>query len=256
MHARLDSECALIRHTYTSTAHHCSVDTHHCRMSKPHPGRACLPCLLCGKSAVRNTHFNQWSLGMKSFARTHYGRNIPDNSCICRADYLDAKKHRSNPEYIPKWSEKQHTNQTRKCSYLTCDVNGGRLIKPSFIDADTIMEVIDTTQPILLCPAHYTVLHKTIASKQTPCASCNNLPTSGASFFRHSPDPATVNRKLQQNPLDGISDTITAADCLCMSCYKLHLSMCKQAQKDDKDNSTLCTQDIQVMGFIVHGVLI
>lgn len=206
-----------------------------------HQGRGCHACLLCGKIAPRYTHFRQWTPAMKAFTTAHFGSQITDDDCICRADYMEVKRHRSDPEYVPKWAQHHTPHSECTCSYKTCDNKTDRLIKPSFTDEHQMRETIglspEYSDPIYLCPVHYTLLHKTLTMKLNPCKSCGTLPKNRHSFYRRSPNPVATNEYLTDNPIEGISHTITGNDYLCMSCYKLHLALLKQIQENERDKS-------------------
>ena len=101
--------------------------------SKYHPDRPCTPCILCGKSGVYYTHFAAWQSNEKDFKLRHYGRALLSTSCICRADHEVAKRHQSEPMYIPKWKRKtpKLPSDNKQCIYPNCTVCE-KLITPAF----------------------------------------------------------------------------------------------------------------------------
>ena len=145
-----------------------SVHVRSAAHSKYHPGKSCSPCLICGKIEAHYTHFKAWPQSMKQFAITHFKEPIADDSCICRADHLDIKRHRSDPEYGPKWatvtrSVPDSTISTSKCCYDTCTTSE-KLTKPSFTSTKSIKEILhiplEHTETIILCPIHYHQIYK------------------------------------------------------------------------------------------------
>ena len=72
-----------------------------------------------------------------------------------------------------------------------------------------------------ICHKHYTHVYKKLNTTQ--CASCKARPNCGTRFNRHSPDPEQVNHYLQTNKLSLC--LVTSEDCICLNCYKLHLSI-------------------------------
>lgn len=217
--------------------------------SKYHPGKSCSPCLFCGKIEAYYKHFQAWPESMKQFAITHFKKPIADSSCICQADYLEIKRHRSDPEYVPKWVKTIQklpvSSVESKCSYDGCTASD-KLIKPSFTSIENVQEMLhippEDTQTILLCPVHYHQLYKKV--KLVPCSNCGACPKLGSPFFRHSPDPNTVSHYISSATED--TPTITAADCLCLSCYKAHLAILKHINECQNTVSARLQNDIEL----------
>lgn len=177
---------------------------------------------------------------------THFKQPIADDSCICHADHLEIKRHRSDPEYIPKWAKttKSPESGTSKCSFNACTVSEG-LIKPSFISIENFKKVLNLppehTETILLCPVHYHQIYK--KSKLANRSSCGACPKQGSPFFRHSPDPSTVAQFLGHTTE---STPITASDCLCLSCYKVHLAILKHIEESQNTPAAKLKSDIEL----------
>ena len=113
---------------------------------------------------------------MKQFAITHCKEPIADDSCICRAYHLDIKRHRSDPDYVPKWekitrSVPESTISSSKCCYDA--LLQKKLIKTIFTSIKSIKEMLhiplEHTEVILLCP-----IYKKF--KLACCSSCGACP--------------------------------------------------------------------------------
>ena len=61
------------------------------------------------------THIAAWSASEKSFLTQHHEKEVQPDSCICRTDYLEVKRHLSHYNYIPKWKK---VRQTDKCKHM------------------------------------------------------------------------------------------------------------------------------------------
>ena len=49
------------------------------------------------------TRFVNWRESEKDFVVKHLGSNPPDESYVCKRDFLEAKRHHDTLNYIPKW---------------------------------------------------------------------------------------------------------------------------------------------------------
>jgi len=82
------------------------------------------------------THFASWNVSEKAFLIRHYEKEVQPDSCICRADHLEVKRHLSDYTYIPKWKRTKATDKigVRHCIYPDCEVTSlqQKLITPSF----------------------------------------------------------------------------------------------------------------------------
>ena len=101
-------------------------------MAYHHPSRSCGPCHICGK---HQHHFEALDVEKKQFLQ-RYISNIPDDSCICRAHKLEAKRHLDDLEYVPTWKKITtctRTSNSLKCTYPKCTETSltGRVIVPS-----------------------------------------------------------------------------------------------------------------------------
>ena len=90
--------------------------------------------------------------------------------------------------------------------------------------------------PLLLCPKHYTALHRQFHASE-PSVSCGIKPKQGKCFTRHCPN-AAINEILRESNVD--SNQIQETDYVCDACYKTHLSMLKHTD-ETYDNKKLMT---------------
>ena len=67
------------------------------------------------------------------------------------------------------------------------------------------------------------LLYPASSFKLVSCSSCGACPKQGIPFFQHSPDPGTVSHYLSDTTEN--TPHIKATDCLCLSCYKVHLAI-------------------------------
>ena len=77
-------------------------------MSSHHRSKPCGPCDLCHKTQPRYDHFCTLTIGEQRFLRQHLDSDISSTGCICRSHTNEAKRHRSDPEYIPTWKQSSH----------------------------------------------------------------------------------------------------------------------------------------------------
>ena len=144
-----------------------------------HPNRDCTPCLffLCDKSEAYFTHFAAWSESEKAFLTRHYEKEVQPDSCICRADQLEVKRHLSDYNYIPKWKKARQTDkvEVRQCIHPDCEVTSleEKLIKPSFEPLYRLKAAIrippTCDQPFVVCQQHYQQYLQNIYSTNTMC---------------------------------------------------------------------------------------
>ena len=92
-------------------------------MSSHHRNRHCGPCFLCQKEQPRYDHFCKLSGGEQRFLEQHDGSDIRNDSCLCRAHSKEAKKQRSDPEFIPVWKRSilKTTDSITSCMYPECN---------------------------------------------------------------------------------------------------------------------------------------
>ena len=87
----------------------------------------------------------------------HSGKELHPSSCICKAHHIEAKRHSSQDEYIPKWKKiAQSPECVLVCSYPQCSVtaNDAPLIKPSFQSTAVIQLALNMSSSldhIVLC---------------------------------------------------------------------------------------------------------
>ena len=104
----------------------------------------------------------------------------PD-SCICKADYTDARCHCSDNEYTPKWKRSRQANASgvsAHCIHPECSLGTTRLITPTLeciYNLEAALNVVSTPdRPFLLCPKHYQEVWESF--NKSPCASCGAKP--------------------------------------------------------------------------------
>ncbi len=115
--------------------------------SKFHPGRACTSCILCDKTGGYVTHYLTWGENEKKFVCFHLGKEPAFDSCICKVDYTDARRHCCDSKYTPKWKRsRQHQSGIQveplgvsaHCIYPECSSGNTGLIRPTFECIDNL----------------------------------------------------------------------------------------------------------------------
>ena len=183
----------------------------------------------------------------KGFLRQHFGSEIPNDSCICRAHRTEAKRHRSNPEYIPLWKISDHGSRTTqhisvvRCMYLGCTAtssHGEKLITPSKETLPVFAEALNVQGNVSLCETHYHSIYRQL-HKPNPCAGCGANPKARqGAYTRHSPDAITVSQYLHEGT--GFDPSLTPTDTLCKSCYDMHLVILNHIERQaDEPNNKL-----------------
>ena len=141
--------------------------------SSYHQGTYCGPCYICGKDQERYDHFTMLSHDVQQFLNSHAHSPIPGNSCLCRSHCREAKRHRSDLQYIPIWKEKENELHVSKCMYPECvstSVNQ-KIITPEEYQmpfSDSLN--IPTGDNITLCEKHYQSLYRKLHTPEA-CAS-------------------------------------------------------------------------------------
>ena len=171
------------------------------------------------------TRFSSWTENEKAFVVKHLGKIPPARAYICKKHHLEAKRHKSSTEHIPKWGENTQPtpHQNYMCTYPECTVTTN-LIHTTLDNSEaTIVVMPSTDSPNMLCRQHYMKLYRHHPS--AVCASCGATPKQGSSFTRHCPEPSVVSQHLTETT--GSNITIDTSDCICYTCYKSHLSIVK-----------------------------
>ena len=200
---------------------------------------------MCGHEITSVSHYEAWSTHEKHFLAKHLGKELPPRSCICKAHYIEAKRHCSHTGYIPKWKKQtQPVKNVLVCAHPQCFTanTDERLIVPSFDSLDNIkraLNIEDSSEHLVLCPRHYTQLHRELSCAQC-CASCGMKPKRGTYFTRHCRDIQTINLLLFENT--GCDQRLTETDQICLTCYKSHLAVLKSRSEVITSNELLETQ--------------
>ncbi len=163
-------------------------------MSSHHRHRYCGPCFVCGKQQPRYDHYCALTCGEQRFFQQHIGSDIPDDSCLCRAHRTEAKRHRSDPEYVPSWKRDKGSQNVMKCMYPECATTSSteRVIIPSKETQAVFCEALNLQKTLPLCETHYHRLYRQTHINH-PCAGCGAKPKSRqGAYTRHSPDATTV----------------------------------------------------------------
>ena len=149
------------------------------------------PVYLRDKMEVYYTHLMTWKAEEKAFLFHHYGRELAEDSCICQADHLEAKRNHCNPSYSPKWKkQKQSVNvtTTKHCVHPSCSASSvnTKLTTPAFESIENLEALLGITsnseQPFLLCQQHYQELYRKVHTPK-PCACCGAKPKFGNPFL-------------------------------------------------------------------------
>ena len=113
--------------------------------------------------------------------------------------HLDIERHRSDPEYVPKWAKitrsvPESTISSSKCCYDAYTTN--KTIPPAskLLMKEMLHIPLEHTEMIILT---CTLSPNLLAS----CSSCGACPKQGNPFFLHSPDPSTVSHYLSDTNL-------------------------------------------------------
>ena len=206
------------------------------------------------------TRFANWAQNEKAFVVKHLGTIPPAHAYICKKYHLEARRHKSTAEHIPKWGENiihtpHHVHPKYACTYPECTVTTN-LIRASFDNSEAMLGVMPPTDsPNMLCRQHYMELYRR-SHPSAVCASCGATPKAGSSFTRHSPEPSIVSQHLTETT--GSNVTIKKSDCICYACYKSHLSIVKAlaaASQQPSDATLKSDMDVGncVLGQALHS---
>ena len=192
------------------------------------PGEDGEKCILCGRRERNTSHFRNWGAQEKTFLVQHLGSTPQGESSICKKHLLEAQRHHSTPNFIPKWKGTHTTCNPKqkcinpKCIQPVCD----KLIKPQFESIDKLETTLGVKSsadiPFQLCQRCYNEVYQTF-HPPTPCMSCGAVPKAGTRWHRHSPDAIAVSQHLRDTT--GSAIDVSPNDYLCNTCYKLHLTI-------------------------------
>jgi len=75
-------------------------------------------CILCGKTDRYMSRYGNGGEIEKSFIVKHLGKTPSDESSLCKKHLIEAKRHHSIPNFIPKWRDGQPSPKpVNKCSH-------------------------------------------------------------------------------------------------------------------------------------------
>jgi len=161
--------------------------------SKLHPGQ-CSSCSLCKKSNPRYTH----PTTMKEKQREGYTLlkifkpNIGDTECICAPCAKQLSRNVSNPNFHPRWLPKPSKTST-KSNIESCE--HPVYSRTNLVTVHRLQEMfhkrvvafdVEPGQGISigLCTDHYLQMYRQL-HQPNPCASCEEMPKKGESWFHH-----------------------------------------------------------------------
>ena len=147
--------------------------------SRHHQRRFCNPCFICGMWQPRYDHFCALTKEEQRFIQQHFGREIHNDSCMCRGHVKEAHRHRSDPDYTPVWKKNtQHAETQMRCVFPQCTATSlrERIITPSGDMQTLFNEQLNVPKPVV-CEMHYQHLYR-ILHMQNPCAGCGAKPKS------------------------------------------------------------------------------
>ncbi|SMN12415.1 hypothetical protein SPBRAN_865 [uncultured Candidatus Thioglobus sp.] len=213
-------------------------------MSSHHRDRECGPCFLCKKKQPRYDHFCSLSSGEQRFLQQHLESDIPNSTCLCRAHIKEAKRNRSDPEYIPVWKRSSLLQDTQSvCTYSNCAATlREKIIIPSAETQAIFAQLLNVQGSVALCETHYHSLYRQL-HKPNSCAGCGANPKAReGAFIRHSPDAITVSEYLCERT--GCDLSLTPTDTLCKSCYDMHLVILNHIEQLSNEPKTKLKSDI------------
>ena len=168
----------------------------------------------------------------------HLGRRPPLTVLYVKKHFVEAQRHHSKPNFVPKWKATSKTH-IEKCINPRCNHSQSeKVIRPRFESVEKLEAVLGVQSsedsPFMVCQGCYNYLYK-MFNPPSICASCGAFPKAGTRFFRHSPDAIVVSQHLQS--ITGSDVRILPTDVICNSCYKLHLTLTHA--RDQEPESTL-----------------
>ena len=152
--------------------------------TKHHQNSSCF-LWVPSSSGLHNMRLVQLDWGLfhpekeKIFVHFHLGVEPSPDSCICKADYTNARCHCSDNEYTPKWKRSRQANASgvsARCIHPYWVLIGytTRLITPTLECIDNLEAALNVASTpdrlFLLCPKHYQEVWESFI--KPPCASC------------------------------------------------------------------------------------
>ena len=66
---------------------------------------AATKCTLCRKSSIHLVNFEALGEKEKEYIIHQHSKELPPNSLICKAHYMEAKRKSSDSNHTPKWAQ-------------------------------------------------------------------------------------------------------------------------------------------------------
>ena len=205
-------------------------------------------CILCGNKGTQLSNYSNWSDTERQFLCEHLGKCPPEGSNICKKHLLEAKRHHTNSEYIPKWKKVDKQKALKCCIHPQCaNKSHDKLIKPAFAtitDLERLLGVQSSVQnPFLLCPTCYTKLYRQF-NPVANCKSCGGTPKPGQKLCRHSPNATIVSQYLKDTT--GTDVVISPGDSICTNCYNTHCTIVKSIECEQTGSNEMLAKAIEV----------
>ena len=220
-------------------------------------------CHLCGKSDENLSSVAKWDEESRSFIMHHLRdgsssslSEVNTNIWVCKKHYLEAKRHRADRSYTPKWKINKKYKTIISCMYPNCsntneDTN---IIKATFASKDRLIEAMGLRQQppteygdVTVCKTHYSRLYMEI--NPIKCSMCNGWPKRGMTFTHHSPDCETVSQYLNNDSTR--THVITPNDLLCQTCYEIHASIIKFMDCQPNNLDDKLSEDIEIWEMVL-----
>ena len=140
-------------------------------------------CYACGSRAQKSmVYWSSCKEEVKTFIMRHLEvTNVPAGISICRKEVLEAERHLSSINYVPKWKRGGTSDLIVKCMYTGCTTEGRKVSKALFAPTEEIKRVsgVNTeSDTVLFCSLHYSQVYKYFNQPQK-CAFCMATPKLG-----------------------------------------------------------------------------
>ena len=98
---------------------------------------------MCGIRAQKSmVYWSSCKEEVKTFIMRHLEvTNVPADISICRKEVLEAERHLSSINYVPKWKRGGTSDLIFKCMYTGCTTEGRKVSKALFAPTEEIKRV-------------------------------------------------------------------------------------------------------------------